>query len=769
MNKFRAALLAWFSEAPHKWYAQQATQLRSVWEGAAWALSQISGGYFSHIRDILMALSDIELLDKVGFRTVNATADGSTAVSGEEEEMAGLAGEFCSCLAFRRARRCAWFWCGWPSGFVLFTSPTEAVKLGALTRLRRQWEAFEVAKRRKDKYWKEIVKRSIFKTLGVLQVVLALVASDWTLTSDIIKLCFDLAYSPWQERLAEDGFLRQRRQEAKAANLQLSPDAIWYCLLQRKVLDSVYKYDTLRYDLESTRHEELPSTVYHATANQASIDLRNIKGYSLKAPWVTYDPESYSGLFAEIEMTDIANAQDSWDLHATWSWLSSLFPMGKPLLVETQPGIWCQVLGNVKGHYVLVRPVFFRAVEDDNVLLAEPCDGDTTPVQWYFPVSIHINTVACEWYSPVRQQEELEIPERLSGSGNAIRMYAERTPVKLLVAAANNCFWTAKLPTLVKLCDCLKLSGFVRSSLSSVLYTLLMHLLPHLDEEGLYDLVLKRAPHSELFCEIMEVEQFEELIEKSDKDAFDKSKKKHKEHKAQIIEFHKHLAGLRSRIIARAKAALAASPMDEKTKAGPVSGESHSWDEIEVNRWCPPRARVLMDHFNKRWRCSYHPRKNVSRAWALYGFEQSLRMVLVEAWTSWHYHRGVQCPIGNLFPVGHRWGDEGPADAAQPASSSSASVLAAEAPADAAVPASAPSAKAPPSIGKSRGRGKGRGRGRNAAGDAAAAAASTVEETTAVDAAEDPSSSDDAAALSVPSRKSSSSSNSSSSSSSSDS
>ena len=67
-----------------------------------------------------------------------------------------------------------------------------------------------------------------------------------------------------------------------------------------------------------------------------------------------------------------------------------------------------------------------------------------------------------------------------------------------------------------------------------------------------------------------------------------------------------------------------------------------------ANAVAPPGSRVLRDAAEGRWRIRWRT-GNLSRAWRLHGYLESLRMCLKAAWLAYSHFSGMPCEIPGIF------------------------------------------------------------------------------------------------------------------------
>ena len=197
--------------------------------------------------------------------------------------------------------------------------------------------------------------------------------SGWVLTDEIRSIARSRCKTLFQSRLVEDGFLRERRQEQRSMNSELSNESIWYCLLTKHVLDHVYNFDTqCLSSLSGARQDVLPPNTFKGSAADISIDLSEVRGYSNRASWETCTPSSQVRYVVELGVAAYAHENNTWEEQDTLSMTAGNTCMGlrQCLLLFSrikQTHTHCSKLRNrivpfwralmVKvAHYVLVSP-----------------------------------------------------------------------------------------------------------------------------------------------------------------------------------------------------------------------------------------------------------------------------------------------------------------------------------------------------------------------------------------------------------------------------
>ena len=649
MARPRAACLCILSEVCHAWYSSQATHLRSAEAGRAWILGQASGDIWHHMQDSWALLREPSKLDSIGLLVSAEHMTGldlAHAQSSEQEEIAKLCGKFVSSLVLRRSRRTMWMWGGWPTGLVLLSHHVEAIRLGTLSRLRSQWDAFQEARDRGSKFWLAVCERCPLAHLSVQQFVLPLQESGWVLSQPVQELAKKISLGPWQSRLVEDGFLRQRRAEHKAANLQLSDAAIWNVLISKEILEKRYRYATIDYSSPS-RMCEFPERACHASVDRSSIPLKGIKGYIAKPPWPSHSPESQVRCFAELVLMEKCMAEDSWDTAAEKTWIASLFPESEPVIFrESATHVWQLVLGTLCGRSVLLWPLQQVAHRDGSVVYMPSREGKA---EIAFPWSLDSELRLCQWASPLRQKLDNWADAAAAMRRANISLVTVGEAGSIPKIAARECFWGAQKATLHALADALGVPGVSKATdENSLVQALVEHLHPDLDPEELYAILLKRAPFEELYEGVIDSEDFLDFLDACDRPDMVKKRTAFTRRQQDKVRYYARLRPLRQRIQEKVTAEVERD-YGEKGSRGPAKTPVGEWTQALANTWVPPGCHVHLDRSNGRWRVRYPPNGQLSRSFALHGFEHSLVMCLRAAWSSFYYHKGVRCPLAGVF------------------------------------------------------------------------------------------------------------------------
>lgn len=77
---------------------------------------------------------------------------------------------------------------------------------------------------------------------------------------------------------------------------------MWHVLIQRRLLEGRYNYDTIDGGMPLGRRTSLGQRTMHASAGESSIPLTACKGPNRNPDWPTSTPDSAARACAELEM-----------------------------------------------------------------------------------------------------------------------------------------------------------------------------------------------------------------------------------------------------------------------------------------------------------------------------------------------------------------------------------------------------------------------------------------------------------------------------------
>lgn len=122
-----------------------------------------------------------------------------------------------------------------------------------------------------------VVARSCFMLLTVQPVLKAIHDAGGTLSDPIRQFIHRRTATPGQSGMVEDGFLRERRADARASNVT-SHSTLWTTLITRHIINSVYNYTDNCGGSLVARRADLPSGLFAPSSGDTTLDVSGIRG-----------------------------------------------------------------------------------------------------------------------------------------------------------------------------------------------------------------------------------------------------------------------------------------------------------------------------------------------------------------------------------------------------------------------------------------------------------------------------------------------------------
>lgn len=147
-NRRILALVTHLCRPVTKWYSAMEVAIRSVDIASSWVVAQVSGGYYEHIRHVLLGLSRDDFFQAGGFVLPSLVAVSEDRAR-EDDEFAALAGDLVFSLMGARMRRSLWLIASYPGLFFQLLADDENIVASALSRVKEYeifWQAATAAK-----------------------------------------------------------------------------------------------------------------------------------------------------------------------------------------------------------------------------------------------------------------------------------------------------------------------------------------------------------------------------------------------------------------------------------------------------------------------------------------------------------------------------------------------------------------------------------------------------------------------------------------------
>ena len=260
---------------------------------------------------------------------------------------------------------------------------------------------------------KDVVKRSIFHTVSVQQVLFCLMENDWKPDEKLQDFLVMKYRCFFQSQLAEDGFNTARRLESKNLNGQARGPAVFHALIRDRIMAGRHHYTEVQPPLSKPlgRNVSLPGSFYTVPLKlgEGRAPLDNVQGFQQTPKWYTCNPNRYCLQYADLAMLEIfgdLQGSDEWnDIEDRWL---GCF-LDAPILVRRkdrrtiEPTQWCFALGDLSGSASLVWPVAERVLADDptaRYFVPEP----TNELHWMCITKLHdYEEMSYEWRAPAWQ------------------------------------------------------------------------------------------------------------------------------------------------------------------------------------------------------------------------------------------------------------------------------------------------------------------------------------------------------------------------------
>jgi len=509
------------------------------------------------------------------------------------------------------------------------------------------------------------------------QLIAICEAEEWKATEPLIAWAAEKEKALRSSQLIEDGFQRERRQETRGSNQQVSCDRTWSILLEKKILEEVHGYNPIEPVGEVAKGETLLGSTYRPQARQVSTELRGIMGTSPTPSWVTFSPANSGVVFADLQLMEWCRQADAWKKGAHSGW--SILMQGNTLLRRRcSEGPWFFALGHVGG----VMPVGWPAKHHDcpGGCKVWPPENAFKPFDFPWLEVIDVDdweAMPVRWLSPMHLRARWG--PKISFSGGIHGIVAEPTadPAPLLVVAAKACFWELTVVPLRQLAKFMGLDLPVMPSLFTVLSALLRFILKCTDSE-LADILAMRikSPEETLMSDLAHTDEIGDLLDKNDLQDLETAKEASSAaatvqdiFRQEFRQLHVKIRGPTSKAKKGAAKIAARGLVSEGTR---VPSRFPAGDEIsqaQATDMCPPGCVACLDKFNGRWLLRPKGSGSISRSWGAYGFVDALIKALQIVWKDYLAKQGFDadaCPVPGIF-------GPKPGAGANPAGSSSSS------------------------------------------------------------------------------------------------
>ena len=493
----RMRLLWRFCAPIREWYGKQNRRLRSCHEHREFMQTQVHQHFAEPLRATWRLLADGRLLGEIGLQCdlnpMLMQCNKDDPVVAYENALAATCGAYVVALLSRRSRRMLYLTHGWTGQQALFTSNDERCRQVAADKLMGQFRAFEKATTRRETFWKNVVKRSIFKYVATEQLVEFLKRNGGQVSDAMRAHCVERISGIGQSKVAEDEVGVGRGREHSAHNKsQIPPRRLWESYVTKGLPSTLYRYaepEWQKMPLPAGREGFLPKSLFTTQFKSVPKWIPQIIGTNRKATtFFTTDVEGSCAQFADLDVLTAAMDGDNWSTIAKAYFMGSLCDGGGMALLPPHTAQWYISLGSVSGPSVLAWPA--EAVHRSDGTLQEfrpQLDGHaeilcvTCGYAW--------QAVNYVWTSPLSQVVQGLVPPADSLDDPEIRMVVHDEPECLWVFAAKSAFWCISFTNLGLFCRHLGIEVSSEDSMWDRLFRILKHLLSDHSEEEIVDIM----------------------------------------------------------------------------------------------------------------------------------------------------------------------------------------------------------------------------------------------------------------------------------------
>ena len=463
-------------------------------------------------------------------------------------------------------------------------------------------------------------------------------------------------------QMAEDSFNFQNNSKiVKGKKKFRRPEKSWGVAIARNVVNAVHHYEAVPIDgALATRSGRLKPDMFCQKVQDCTLDVKGIASTQSKPAWFSTNFENISRGAADLAMLRIISkhCESAQKFHqelpmVEFAWLGGFVCAKHKIMINHSGDEWSFGLNHFADSAAMGWPAFKGAAGGQLWFL--PDHGATQPEFFVITDPRKIKACTFQWRCPAWQAEH-GADKNVLIQHVAIRAFADGPVASLLEVAAHKSFWSLDVNWLKKVAIHIKLQVPSGATLFETLMALCTSVL-NIDEFSAMEIVCMRLAamkDKDKFCDdLVQCDEACDVLDANDIKAFNTEKKERMEHQETTKDFtreygdrRKAMAKARAKGAPRAKARAAAASATPRLP--PVGQIPHH----EAKRWCPEGAFVWRSLKTGGWNGHMEPFKRISRSWARYGEDESLRMVLEGLWEQCCEKHGVDkkdCPMRGVF------------------------------------------------------------------------------------------------------------------------
>ena len=654
------------SKAVQRWHSSQNKENRSSCASAQWWSRKSVEKGFPHLNELLQCLRDSDLFHKLDMHTISAPVDllqlsVEDPLVDKETDCAQRIGSLVVAILSRRMRSLCWF-VGLPGSWPALLDDDSAE--ATLQSIKRTVEAYAAIEDLPGAFWKKVRMRSPMSLVHTQQLVSICKSNDWKNSEALQALIRQQWSGVTNTKIVEDCVRIGRTSEvSKNFKKAVSSKKCWSDLISSGVDAKTHHFSSLEYT-----GQVVPRGLKDSSMDGLFVlDAKKVP-HEYKQVVSTTKPNYYSPapLLSNAAVEDAVlikhcMAEDTLS-SAHKAWMSVLMMQGKVMVKHAQitSGRWAISLGTGAGQACLGLIVEEVSISEHTFYVPAKIDHFLwMPVislagwqarTFHFVCPLHVRCKTGQWPSPT-----------------TLLIEATCTEDTLIRVSAWQGFWRLPRSAIITLGKEIGASFNDHDDFTTLLLAVASHELGELDVDQKLSILRHRMPHIDETSELLHTEEIIELLPQAERQyAEEKAKETDvvtqvkvavrafaKERKKKLVEQQVAAQASSSssgRGTGRSKRReVLAQPEARRPRTYPASLPSSTTPSIQDIEDCLPQGcRFNADRLDQSWRLTAFGRR-YSRAWRLYGVQESAKMLLRQAWqVAVDLGHETECPYAEL-------------------------------------------------------------------------------------------------------------------------
>jgi hypothetical protein len=646
------------------WHTGMERQTRSVSGGSAWLRSQLDGALMEHVFNLLLVLTEYDLMDSLGllhFQKV-AGAEITDVQLWEDEEKTHMCGNMVLCLMASRLRRSMWMIGNYPVALLRMASEQRCVAEPALAEFKLDWEVYQKTSKieRPPAALKHMLSRSSFNLLATLQIVAGLEANGWAMNEEVHRMLLERSKVAISTQVVEDiNNVMKNDKDRRGLTKFRRPQSGMAAAIVSDVLGTIHQYDAIKGDACLPRKAVVLGKSVFQNLEESSLPFSNLVSTSSKSPHFSPSPQNvgYPAADAALLRTgDMMNrtaglAESAWMGFFSDASHNVCFRIKNPAMATD----WYLGLGHYDGSSCLVWPVSKeRFPEHPDIEWLRP-KKLTAPCFVQISDFEAVEGFLVKWRSWAWQRKHL--PAKTAKGKIGIRLFRDSDIEPILRVCARQAWWAVPRHTLEDIATNQKVHAGSGCSLFSLVFALTKKVLG-LDDASTCTILQSRMARMKdtgnWSDAIMEIDEAVQVLDENDREEVTKAQKR-------ITDDHEHHAAFASEYKEKVKASKGGdAPPKKRAKKPETFGytgpprlpAASELSQADGKKYMPPGASLWKAAGSGTWNSKLPPYSQTSRSWAKYGEAEAMRLCIVAAWENFMESRGedtLHCPVLGIF------------------------------------------------------------------------------------------------------------------------